>query len=75
MSEQCNRDLLLGYLAEDLELEEQLEFLLHVDSCTRCRREIYDARKAQHPHFYKAITRRGKKRHISDMDDEIFEVA
>ena len=40
MSEQCNRDLLFGYLAEDLELEEQLEFLLHVDSCGRCRREI-----------------------------------
>jgi len=75
MSEQCNRDLLLGYLAEDLELEEQLEFLLHVDSCNRCRREIYDARKAQHPHFYKALTRKGKKRVAADMDDEIFEVA
>jgi len=75
MSEQCNRDLLLGYLSEDLELEEQLEFLLHVDSCNRCRREIYDARKAQHPHFYKALTRKGKKRVAADMDDEIFEVA
>jgi hypothetical protein len=75
MSEQCNRDLLLGYLAEDLELEEQLEFLLHVDSCNRCRREIYDARKAQHPHFYKALTRKGKRRVAADMDDEIFEVA
>ncbi len=75
MSEQCNRDLLLGYLAEDLDLEEQLEFLLHVDSCNRCRREIYDARKAQHPHFYKALTRKGKKRVAAEMDDEIFEVA
>jgi hypothetical protein len=75
MTENCNRDLLLGYLAEDLDLEEQLDFLLHVDTCSRCRREIYDARKAQHPHFYKAITRKGKKRVIADMDDEIFEVA
>jgi hypothetical protein len=75
MSEQCNRDLLLGYLSEDLDLEEQLEFLLHVDSCNRCRREIYDARKAQHPHFYKALTRKGRKRLAPDMDDEIFEVA
>jgi len=75
MSEQCNRDLLLGYLSEDLELEEQLEFLLHVDSCNRCRREIYDARKAQHPHFYKALTRKGRKRVAADMADEIFEVA
>jgi len=75
MSEQCNRDLLLGYLSEDLELEEQLEFLLHVDSCNRCRREIYDARKAQHPHFYKALTRKGRKRVAAAMDDEIFEVA
>ncbi len=75
MSEQCNRDLLLGYLSEDLDLEEQLEFLLHVDSCNRCRREIYDARKAQHPHFYKPLTRKGRKRVAADVDDEIFEVA
>jgi len=67
--------LLLGYLAEDLELDEQLEFLLHVDSCTRCRREVYDARKAQHPHFYKPITKRGRNRIFTDVDEQLFEVA
>ena len=74
MSELCNRELLLGYLADDLDLEEQLEFLLHVDECGRCRREVYDARKAQHPHFYKPITRKRKNRSLA-ADDEIFEVA
>ena len=73
MPEQCNRDLILGYLSEDLDLEEQLDFLLHVDSCDRCRREIYDARKAQHPHFYKAITRRRKGKAI--VPEIEFEVA
>jgi hypothetical protein len=53
MNERCNQNDVLDYIADTMELEEKLDFLLHVDHCTRCRYEIHQITKAQHPHYYK----------------------
>jgi phosphosulfolactate phosphohydrolase-like enzyme len=80
MTVSCNRQLLRGYLANQLELEDQLEFLFHVDGCAHCWDEVYNATKAQHPHFYKSTSRqvRLSRRELADdleFREEIFEVA
>ncbi|HLV00019.1 MAG TPA: zf-HC2 domain-containing protein [Acidobacteriota bacterium] len=79
----CDRRLLSDFLTERLEEEELLDFLFHLDECPRCWEEVYSAKKAAHPHYYKTKT---KKTRISERelarlnrsntpDDEIFEVA
>ncbi|MFB3905903.1 MAG: zf-HC2 domain-containing protein [Acidobacteriota bacterium] len=76
----CNRELLSGYLANQLSLEDQLDFLTHVDSCSHCWDEVYNATKSKHPHYYKSSSRQVK---VSRQDlgedeafrEEVFEVA
>ncbi len=79
MSETCNRKLLSGYLADQLDLEERLDFLFHLDSCPRCWEEVYSATKARHPHYYKNSSRQLKmsERELKRLErtEEVFEVA
>lgn len=49
----CNRDLLAGFLTNQLGIDDRLDFLAHLEDCPRCWDEIYNARKSEHPHFYK----------------------
>jgi hypothetical protein len=56
MNNGCNQNDVLNYIADTMELEEKLDFLLHVDGCSRCRYEIHQITKAQHPHFYKPVS-------------------
>jgi hypothetical protein len=65
MNNGCNQNDVLDYIADTMELEEKLEFLLHVDSCNRCRYEIHQLIKAQHPHFYKpaASSKNARRKH------------
>jgi len=81
MSEQCNRKRLAAYLANKLELEERLDLLFHLDHCIQCWEEVYNAQKAQHPHYYRQSSRAVK---ISDkelqkidtgVEEELIEVA
>lgn len=44
---------LAGFLSERLDLDDQLGFLFHVETCTQCWDGVYRAVKAQHPHFYR----------------------
>jgi hypothetical protein len=51
-----------------------------VDGCAHCWDEVYNATKAQHPHFYKSTSRqvRLSRRELADdieFREEIFEVA
>lgn len=55
--ERCNRDRLIGFLTNQLEIDDRLDFLAHLETCGRCWDEIYSARKAEHPHFYKTSNR------------------
>jgi hypothetical protein len=76
----CDREMLSGYLANRLELEDQLDFLAHVDTCTHCWDAVYNATKAKHPHYYKSTSRQVKLSRQELGDDEtlredIFEVA
>ncbi len=80
MSGSCRRELLSGYLENRLELEDQLDFLSHVDECPRCWEEVYNATKAQHPHYYKNTSRQVKltTRELeqdSGLREDVFEVA
>ena len=75
----CNREMLSGYLENRLDLEEQLDFLIHVDSCGHCWDEVYNATKARHPHYYKSTSRQVKlsKHELGEeaAHEEVFEVA
>ncbi|HXK60601.1 MAG TPA: hypothetical protein PLP42_11990 [Acidobacteriota bacterium] len=81
MDGSCDRELLKGYLANELSLEDQLDFLIHVDSCTHCWDEVYSASKAKHPHYYKNTSRQVKisRQELGEDDPfqehEVFEVA
>ncbi len=51
----CNRKRLADFLIDQLEVEDKLLFLDHLETCPRCWREVYNARKAEHPHYYKQL--------------------
>jgi len=74
--------MLSGYLANRLTLEDQLDFLIHVDSCSHCWDEVYNATKSKHPHYYKTTARQVKvsKQEMGEDEafqepEEVFEVA
>jgi hypothetical protein len=76
----CNREIIAGYLSDQLELEDKLDFLFHVDKCSHCWEEIYNATKALHPHYYKKGNSRQVKLserelRVLEQADEVFEVA
>lgn len=70
-SRRCDRKLLAGYLKSQLDEEDTLTFLMHLDACPGCWEEVYSATKATHPHFYKSGPRKSKG---SDRDIEDFEL-
>ena len=49
----CDRRTLVDFLKDGLEDDDRLEFLFHLDTCTGCWEEVYNAAKSTHPHFYK----------------------
>lgn len=65
LTDKCDRQALVGFITNQLDIDERLSFLLHVDGCSRCWDEIYNLRKAEHPHFYKNSSRQVK---LSDTD-------
>ncbi len=60
MTEYCTKDWLIRYLAEELDLDERLEYLFHLDECLDCWGAVYSATKAKHPHYYKMSARQLK---------------
>lgn len=56
----CDKKKLRGFLSDALDLDDQLEFLLHLERCTSCWNELYSAAKAEHPHYYRTDSRRKK---------------
>jgi hypothetical protein len=60
LTDECDRERLIGFLANQLELDDRLDFLTHVETCGRCWDEVYNARKAEHPHYYKTSNRQVK---------------
>ena len=60
MTRTCDRAKLGAFLSDQLELDDQLEFLTHLDRCAACWNELYSATKAQHPHYYQTGSKRTK---------------
>ena len=85
IADNCKRELLLGFLRGELDVDDCLEFLEHVEDCTRCWGEVYNAEKSKHPHYYKKssrqvkITERELKRIDTPVrkqnDSEVYQVA
>ncbi len=63
--ERCKREQIVGFLTNRLDVDEKLEFLGHVEECVQCWEEVYNARKNEHPHYYKRTSRQVK---ISDTE-------
>jgi hypothetical protein len=57
MMKKCPRELIAHYLSDKLELDDKLVFFAHLDHCPECWDEVYNAVKAQHPHYYKTKSR------------------
>lgn len=49
----CDRSTLVRFLQNQLEEDDRLDFLMHLDACPNCWESVYSAAKAAHPHFYK----------------------
>ena len=58
----CDKKLVGSFIADQLEDDDRLDFLFHLDECPDCWDEIYNATKANHPHFYKKATRKKAKK-------------
>ena len=76
----CNRRLLKRFLSNKLDVDGRLRFLFHLEECTECWDEVYNATKAQHQHYYKSTGRRPKVsdkeiQQFEDKEQEITEVA
>lgn len=78
----CDRKVLRGFLTNKLEEDARLDFLFHLDECPSCWDTVYNATKAEHPHFYKRPVR--KPAHLepeiaefekAEESDKVFEVA
>ena len=57
MTKKCPRELLALYLTDKLDVDDKLVFFGHLDHCPECWDEVYNAVKAQHPHYYKTKSR------------------
>lgn len=80
----CNKKNPIRYLKEEMDLDEKLTFLFHLDTCSNCWEAVYNATKAEHPHYYKVKARRIKQlseKELRKLDTEnrgnreVFEVA
>lgn len=60
LTDRCKREYVVGFLSNQLDVDEQLEFLDHIEECVQCWEEIYNARKNEHPHYYKRTGRQVK---------------
>ena len=84
----CDRKMMLSFLRDQLEQDDRLVFLFHLDECPNCWDTVYNATKATHPHFYKRPPRKttefsekeirsleGNTDRTEDETEKIFEVA
>lgn len=80
----CDRQQLAGFLRNQLDEDDKLDFLFHLDNCTNCWEEVYNVTKAAHPHYYKNSSRKVKlsRKELASIDteeeqadEEVFEVA
>ena len=56
----CDRDSVRKFLSKQLEEDDKLDFLFHLDNCLSCWEEVYSAEKAKHPHYYKKAPKRSR---------------
>jgi hypothetical protein len=79
----CRRETLVGFLQDQLEEDDRLDFLIHLDACPNCWEAVYSATKAAHAHFYKRPINTARFADIDlsglemsdDESEEVFEVA
>jgi hypothetical protein len=79
----CDREALVRFLKKQLEEDDRLDFLFHLDSCPSCWEEVYSAEKATHPEYYKKPSSRSRVlekelqrlERAGEEQDEIVEVA
>lgn len=75
----CSRRLLTRFLSDKLDVDEKLSFFSHLEDCPECWDEVYNAVRAQHPHYYKTKSQlKVSEKEIKEFeskDKAIFEVA
>lgn len=79
----CDRESLVKFLNKQLEEDDRLDFLFHLDNCPSCWEQVYSAEKATHPQYYKKPPARSRVlekelqrlERSGDQEEEIVEVA
>ena len=79
----CDRKIVRSFLTEQLQEDDRLDFLFHLDECPNCWEAVYNGTKATHPHFYKQPSKKSKftdaeVRKLAagkEQKEEVFEVA
>jgi|GEM_PF-889663 len=49
----CDNAQIEAYLNNNLDEEEYLDFLLHLDECQSCRDSLYETIRGTHDHYYR----------------------
>ena len=63
----CDQKRIRDYLDNNLEEDEQFEFLLHLDDCQVCRDTLYAAMKGAHDHYYKKVSGNKLKKELKEI--------
>lgn len=79
----CSGKTVRSFLSEQLEEDDRLAFLFHLDECPNCWEAVYNGTKANHPHFYKQPPKKAKfsESELNKLEfgkeekEEVFEVA
>ena len=56
----CDREVLVKFLNKTIEEDDRLDFLFHLDACSSCWEEVYNAEKKTHPQYYKKPTKKSR---------------
>jgi len=84
-TELCNRKTLARFIQNQLDEDDRLDFLIHLDNCPNCWEAVYSASKASHPQYYKRPINTSRFADIdlsaldspaaTEKDEGVFEVA
>ena len=82
----CDQNQMQAYLDNELNEDDLLDFLLHLDECQMCRSILYLSIKGTHDHYYRKSPNKRLEREMKEIskmnrddfkskDDEMTDVA
>lgn len=63
----CEESQIEGYLNNQLNDEDLLDFLIHLDECKSCREVLYAEMKGSHDHYYRKKSSKKLEKEIREL--------